>query len=261
MAAPNTQQEGEEHTMSDNEAGSLGEGAFPSSEIFATALFGARIYGRAVVEGDDNAKEAQSWADCMGQIVAVMTPYGYAPTTLTNKRNLQAIRKGAGTADGKGEEVAEDLSNFAKGHDPQDRRAGRTAYIYCERCMNDCKSADNFYAEVIAIVKFQWSNEPGQPKRVSAEVVAVYPHCHECNVLWQRRRNYQMDQQFGGPGYLMIDLPIEELVGETYNGFVNQLVGINKGGEHHGTSLKHIPFPLLISSVFSCRQSFLRLQA
>lgn len=89
--------------MAGSEAGSTGEGTFPSEEVFAKALFHERIYGREVREGDANAKEAQSWSDCYDQVVAAMIPYGYTPTTLTNKRNLKAIRTGVRAKDVKGE--------------------------------------------------------------------------------------------------------------------------------------------------------------
>ena len=72
--------------MAGSEAGSTGEGTFPSEEVFAKALFHERIYGREVREGDANAKEAQSWSDCLDQVVAAMIPYGYTPTTLSQTK-------------------------------------------------------------------------------------------------------------------------------------------------------------------------------
>ena len=97
--------------------------------------------------------------------------------------------------------------------------------------MNNCKDKENFWACVIAIIKYKYDDNL---RCVVANVVAVYPHCEQCNVKLEHRRNFVMDQQNGGAGYILMDFAVDEIAGNTYSGFVHKLNDIDSDGKHHG---------------------------
>ena len=191
---------------------------YPTAELFAKAVFPNTITG--VLCDDTSHGKKNSQIDCDKQIFDNLTLYGYHPVLLTNTTNIKQFRK----VD----------KEFAKGHGGVDYRQ-RTNYIYCGRCMNNCKDKDQFMACVIAAVTYKFEVEP---KRVVANVVAIYPHPEQCNVKLEHRRNYLMDQQYGGAGYVLLDFPVDEIAGNTYSGFVDKLNSIDSNGIHYGEGCK-----------------------
>ena len=207
----------------------------PNPGDFATAVFGdGPITGVEVGSRDSNSGKIYTWADSVksgvNQVMSKLIPYHFNPTLLTNKTSLVEIRK----VDKK----------FAEGHHSYYARSEN--YIYCKDCLNNSPNADEFSCCVIAIVS-PYKGELEEPNHARLQVDAIFPHCSQCDVTYSERRNYTMDKERGGPGWMKFPFPAQVIVGETYKNQVDRLNNIPEDGDHCGMYIY-----LILCCVLAC---------
>ena len=148
----------------------------PSPKDFAVAIFGdSPIVGVQVGSLDSNSGKKYSLADsfksCINHVISVLPTYKLHPTLLSNKQSLTEIRK---------------VNNkFAEGH--KSYAAGRSNFIYCEKCLNNSNKEGEFACCVIAIVS-PYKGELEEPNHARLQVDAIFPHCSQCDVTHYQRR-------------------------------------------------------------------------
>lgn len=208
----------------------------PSPKDFAVAIFGdSPIVGVQVGSLDSNSGKKYSLADsfksCINHVISVLPTYKLHPTLLSNKQSLTEIRK---------------VNNkFAEGH--KSYAAGRSNFIYCEKCLNNSNKEGEFACCVIAIVS-PYKGELEEPSHAAClQVDAIFPHCSQCDVTYSERRNYTMDKERGGPGWMKFPFPAQVIVGETYKNQVDRLNNIPEDGDHCGMYIY-----LILCCVLAC---------
>ena len=202
------------------------EEIFPAEDDFASAVFPGAVLGRFI---KGNVTASDSSKDCIEAICATLQEYNFHPTVFTNKANLTKIRK-------------EEDKEFAKGHAPFQK--GRTLYLYCRKCFNDAPVAGHWSCSVIATLQPTMETVPGEGDRYTMCVRAIYPHCSQCDLDYQWRRNVQMDREHGGRGWGKLPFPFEEIIGDRFHCFTEKLKQVNMDGEHFGKSCYcHLTFP------------------
>ncbi len=71
---------------------------------------------------------------------------------------------------------------------------------------------EDTYAEVVATAQFTTVVEVDGGMYISAKVLSLYPHCQQCTTPWKSRRNYLMDREYGGSGYIIVPFPTTDLL-------------------------------------------------
>jgi len=162
----------------------------------ADAVFPCRVYGETV-----DKKAADSYSTCLDLINKQLAIYGYSPIKPWMSDNLKMIHKRD--------------NSFAPGHSRREipkKGETRTHMLYCSSCMRSDGSMENEnYAEVVATAQFSTEEVDGGI-RVSAKVLSLYPHCQQCTEPLEHRRNYLMDRENGGGGYIIVPFPTTELL-------------------------------------------------
>jgi hypothetical protein len=168
-----------------------------TGEKFAQAVFPGPVNGL-----DIDGTSSDSYNNCIQLINNQLVYYGYngiKPMTDNNMKNILKLNK-----------------SFADGHSRHEMPnsiAGnsRTNMLYCGKCMKSAATEDDYFAEVVAKVKFTTVDE-GHRKYVSANVLCLYPHSQQCTTRFTDRRNYMYDRENGGAGYCIVPFPTKELL-------------------------------------------------
>lgn len=200
---------------------------FPTPVDFAEAIFPTLLTGREIC---GQVTECMSHRDCIKEAIKTLQAYNCSACTLTSNKNISNLRR--------------EHSQFAACHNPFQR--GRTVYLYCKNCLNDCDNIQDWHADVVAILTHEKKNVAGSTNHVSTvKVVAVFPHPSQCNVDPKFRRNYKFDKNNNGRGWEKFSFDLEVIIGDTYKSILSNLQCTGKDGEHCGKDTNsHVTFPI-----------------
>jgi hypothetical protein len=155
-----------------------------SEELIAQAISPPGLVKGRPIAGEVETKHSAK--DCANALFSILEQYNFHPRLHTSKAPLDKIHK------------MEGYKSFAKGHSAWDPR--RVNYVYCKLCYDNDPDPEKWRCSVIAIYASGFEGE-GSTRCATAKLLAVYPHCSQCNVPYRQRRNVIMDRENHGRGW------------------------------------------------------------
>ena len=164
----------------------------------------------------------------VGNIFATLKVYGYHPRLYTNKRNVELIRKNE-----------EGMKEFGSGHTQFDYR--RSNFIYCDKCFRDVSHSSKFNMVVIGVIHCG-HEVVGNGVKATVKLADLYPHCNQCDIPKNERRNYMMDLEYPvGNGWNIDSIPLDNIFQDMLSTIIQKLNSTCViGGEIRGTRIENI---------------------
>ena len=211
----------EQHNVND-----IGGIKLPPPNEIAKAVLSAPIKGVVFTELKDLSKQKDI---VVKECIDLLAPfYGSSPIKHRSKSNIEHIRK-----------QEENMKDFGLGHTPFNNSDGRINYLYCGRCYRNKPHSSQFHMSVIAAIRCGHETVDGRVGEYIAtvELLALYPHCNQCNEDHNQRRNHCMRHS----GHHINDIPLDSIIGDTYAPILLKMDTTKPGdeGEHFGKRINN----------------------